>query len=625
MRSVSGLCGVVHFSDTPVPTDSLARMTGTTRYRGYAITRTGTHAHLAAQTHHSDPSLHPDSHHHLTITASARIDNRDDLIAQLRHDLPTATPTDGHLLLAAHRRWGPSTPTHLIGDYAYAIYDDVRRTLYAARDPMGMRPLYYHATPTSIAFGSEIQQILALPHVPAELHAPAVVRYLSGDFSNAYETMYRGVVALPAGHALVASPAGVTVSRFWQPDFEHEERYPNEQDYAERLRELFLRAVRDRLRTPGPHGLLLSGGVDSTSIASAVGWLSEQGTIDASMHTFSWAFDELRECDERHLSSIVVQRYGFAAHDVQAEPNGPFARYPAHGPHRDEPHVGGFQPLFDVALADAAARGITHVWSGDRGDVILGRSWPSYLALVRQRRWRELLADTREHAALTGEPVAGVLWRHAGRRWLADVVRNGWRRRTHGARGRPDDAVPPWLRAEMVEATSTSTDAHAPRPRDDARVHPARVARADMIVSGQQSHVAVWGERTHALHGLGFVDPWSDLRLAEYVIAIPQSVMNRPPGPYKRLAREALRGVMPEALRRSASKVLPTPLFVRGLRHTSRAVVEELLHEPQSEHRSYVDGAALREAYETFVAGGDLRNDFWFALTFEAWLRRHWT
>jgi hypothetical protein len=102
---------------------------------------------------------------HTTIIASARIDNRDDLLPHLQPHLQSPHPTDTELILAAHHHWGDDAPHHLIGDYAYLIHDTHRRTLHAARDPMGMRPLYYHHTKKRTLLASEATQILSAPGV----------------------------------------------------------------------------------------------------------------------------------------------------------------------------------------------------------------------------------------------------------------------------------------------------------------------------------------------------------------------------------------------------------------------------------------------------------------------------
>jgi asparagine synthase (glutamine-hydrolysing) len=622
---MSGLCGVVRFDHEPIPPDTLKRMTQAAPHRGPATTHTHHHAHLAHHTHHPHDPPQPLTHHHLTLIASARIDNHDDLLPHLQPHLTTPHPTDAQLILAAHHHWGHDAPHHLIGDYAYALYDHHHHTLLAARDPMGMRPLYYHHTPHRTAIASEINQLLQLPDVSAEPSEAQIARYLIGEFGPADETFYRGVRSLPAAHALIVDADGVRVRRFWQVDPERRERYPREEDYAERFRELFLRSVHDRLRPPGTHGLMLSGGVDSGSIASALGWLSERDQRVGPLHAYSWAFDTLRECDERHLSDHVVRRYGFRARDVDAERVGPLRTYPRHGPHRDEPFIGAFQSVLETGLEMARDDGVTHLWSGDRGDLINGAWTLDYRVLLRSGRLRELVFELREQASIPGESWLGVLARDVVGPTVGSVARRLRPRERTPQGAHRDPRRPPWLSGELLQRTGVDPGSRHDATPPERLQGLARRTRYELVFVPLHMRGMVWSERTNAAHGIGFVDPWSDRRLAEYVISIPQQVLNRPREVGKRLVREAMHGIMPEALRENAAKIVPTPLYLRALRSDAASVVRTLLTDMQAERHGYVDGPAIRAHYDEFAAGGRDHPAFWWALTLEMWLQRYWS
>jgi asparagine synthase (glutamine-hydrolysing) len=619
---VSGLCAVVHHDDTPIHPTTLPRMTEAAPHRGPATTHTTPHAHLAHHTHHYE---RPHTQGHTTIIASARIDNRDDLLPHLRPHLAGPHPTDAELILAAHHHWGDDAPQHLIGDYAYLIHDAHRRTLHAARDAMGMRPLYYHHTPRRTLLASEIQQLLAAGDVAAEIHEPAVARYLIGEFGVPDETFYRGVRSLPAGHALEADARGVRTRRFWDVDPARRERFAREEDYAERFRGLFLRAVQDRLRGDEPVGLFLSGGVDSGSIASAAGWLREQGRVSAPMHAYPWAFDTLTQCDERHLSDLVVKRYALPVHEVAAEASAPLARYPNHGPHRDEPYVGAYQALLENGLAAARDDGMRSMWSGDRGDLVAGAWTLDYLRLLRSRRWNDLAYEMRDQLGLPGERWHRVVATHLLLPAARAVARRVLQRRSGRAAPRAGHREPPWLRHDLMARSGVDPDVErAPEPPAALEGH-ARRTRYGLVFIPMHMRGMIWSERTNAAFGLGFVDPWSDRRLIEYVLSIPQAVINRPGELRKRLARAAMRGIMPEELRQNAAKIVPSPLFDQALRRTGVDTVRTLLTDMEAERRGYLDGDALRAHYEGVVAGGGAHVTLWWALTLEMWLRRWWT
>ncbi len=134
----------------------------------------------------------------------------------------------------------------------------------------------------------------------------------------------------------------------------------------------------------------------------------------------------------------------------------------------------------------------------------------------------------------------------------------------------------------------------------------------------------VWSERTYARFGQGFADPWSDRRLAVFVLAIPQQVLDRPDRTDKRLVREAMRGIMPEPVRRATAKIYPSPLYERAIRHDAATTIAELIADTQVEARGFVDGAELRAHYDAVRTEGRRDGALWPTLSLEMWLRSHW-
>ncbi len=588
---MSGVAMVVPWDDRPTP--PLERMTQAAPHRGQPTTHT---------------------HHHLTITASARIDNRHELLPQLQPHLTTPHPTDTQLILAAYLTWGTHTPQHLLGDYAYAIHDTHQHTLHAARDPMGMRPLYYHHTPHRTAIASEIQQILALPDVPAELDDAALARQLAGDDGDPSTTCYLGISALHPGHRLDVDARGARTQPFWQPDPQREIRHPHEDDYAHHLRDLFLQAVRDRLRPPGPHGLLLSGGVDSGSIAAAAGWAWRRGEVEAPVRTYSWSFEELPEHDERGVSSLITSLYGLPAIAVPADDAWSLAGFPAHGPTRDDPHLDPIQPLVDRSLRTAAADGVRTLFSGDHGDPVIGDMGFDYRGALRARRWDRIASELRGEARSSG----ASLFRTAARHFVGPTLRR--LRAPQRVRREAARLVPGFLAADFVHRTSVRDVIAADIARWSGSGS-ARDVRAGWITRPKGVFDPVAQERRRALFGLAFADPWADLRVIEYVLAIPPWRLQRA-GVSKHLVRAAMRPLAPTAVdqwRHGDQQ----GLIQRGMRERARGTVLELVERPRLAALGLVDEAALRSAAETFIEGRHQSFTVWLALSMEIWLRAY--
>jgi asparagine synthase (glutamine-hydrolysing) len=149
----------------------------------------------------------------LAITADARLDNRAELIQALRMDeRPAHELADAALLLAAYAKWGERCVDHLLGDFAFAVWDGRTRELFCVRDHLGVRPFYYHATPARFACASEIKALLSLPDVTRTVDDGRVAEFLALLESEGKDaTCFQEIRRLPPGHWLRVTPDALTV------------------------------------------------------------------------------------------------------------------------------------------------------------------------------------------------------------------------------------------------------------------------------------------------------------------------------------------------------------------------------------------------------------------------------
>ncbi len=567
-----------------------------------------------------DTSLAAEKKTELVAIGDLRIDNRKELSAALGID-PGAT--DIRILLTAYRAWGDDCPARLLGDFAFAVWDGARRRLLLARDAMGMRPLFYAVQPGRILIASEIEQLLEAGVEP-RLAQEVLAAFLTGLMPAGGSTFYRGVDELPPGMTLVATAEGHSLTTHWQPDPSSEIRYKDEWDYAEHLREIFRESVSCRLHTDAPVGILLSGGLDSGAAASTAAQLIQTGESNApELRPYSWAFEEFPQCDERHISRFIVEHYGLDATDVSIKGAWPLDEYPAHGPHRDEPRVFAYQPLIERSLRIARDDGVRIMLSGDRGDLTMGGWSLDYVALLADHQWSVLRDEVHRHRKATGESMgailSGYLLRPAWRRMRARGLMHTVRRVTKPDRFTTTIEAPPWL-AVGISDTEHKLEAQQPSTMPTW----SQQQRFDWIFDDFQMRGMLWSERTYARHGVVFADPWSDRRIAEFALSVPQQILNRPGEVDKRLVREAMAGVMPEPAREQAAKILPTPLFDAALRGPGQAAAWDLLQARNLEALGLVDSARLQASYEGFLGGEKSHHDLWWPMTAEWWLRSYW-
>ena len=204
-----------------------------------------------------------------SLTYNGEIYNYKDLFEELEAKGERfRTKTDTEVLMKAFIVWGPSCLEKLNGMFAFAIWDDLEKTLFAARDRVGLKPFNYAQVGDSFVFGSEIKAILASGLVEAELDPQGFDQFLSFLWPVPPHTMFKGVYQLPPGHFLEWKNGTLKVTEYWDLDYGVEESSGNEREWAQRVASTLERVTRMEMVADVPLGAFLSGGVDSSSIVA---------------------------------------------------------------------------------------------------------------------------------------------------------------------------------------------------------------------------------------------------------------------------------------------------------------------------------------------------------------------
>lgn len=212
----------------------------------------------------------------LVLVSDARIDNRAELMVDLAagspsHAMPIGADDlpDSALLLCAYERWGLECVGHLVGVFAFAIWDAKTRKLFAARSPIVAPTLMYHVTPLTFAFATAPSGLHSLPFIPRALNEERIANMLAqmGGLHPS-STLYDRISRLPTGFCLTADGDGVKTRCYWRPDLNHEIRFARDEEYVDAFHDLFTRVVGDHLRSATPVAVQMSGGLDSSSIAA---------------------------------------------------------------------------------------------------------------------------------------------------------------------------------------------------------------------------------------------------------------------------------------------------------------------------------------------------------------------
>jgi asparagine synthase (glutamine-hydrolysing) len=214
----------------------------------------------------------------LVVTYNGEIYNYVELTRELRergHVFRTRSDTE--VLLRAYAEWGLDFVSHFNGMFAFALWDPTRRRLVLGRDRLGVKPLFFADTSEGVVFASEMKALVGVPGLDLSLHLGALAEYLMLGYVVHPRSMISGIQKLAAGELRVYQPGRApSTHRYWKHRFEPDERR-GASETQRRLRDLFDDSVKLRLRSDVPVGVLLSGGVDSTAIASTVAAVRDDG------------------------------------------------------------------------------------------------------------------------------------------------------------------------------------------------------------------------------------------------------------------------------------------------------------------------------------------------------------
>lgn len=304
----------------------------------------------------------------LTIIFNGAIYNylelRQTLIAR---GYPIHSHSDTEVLLYAYREWGEKCLDHLLGMFAFAIWDQRHRRLFCARDRIGIKPFYYYFTPQQFIFGSEIKAILASGAVKANTNPQALKDYLTFQFCADEKTLFQHIVKLLPGHYLTVDlndPLQLQVKQYWDLQYEIDHDH-NEAWFIDNLNELVQNAIQHHLRADVPVGAHLSGGLDSSVVvAHAAHYLK-----NTSLSTFTGAFAEGPAFDETHYAKQVAQHVGAKYHEITIPAQEFSTVLPKLIYLMDEPVAGpGLIPQYYVS--QLAAKQVKVVLGGQGGDEI---------------------------------------------------------------------------------------------------------------------------------------------------------------------------------------------------------------------------------------------------------------
>jgi asparagine synthase (glutamine-hydrolysing) len=542
------------------------------------------------------------------IAFDGRIDNRADLLRELAPRERDGEITDAGLVLAAYGAWGDACVDRLIGDFAFVIVDHRARTVYCARDIIGVRPLFFAVTPRAFCFASELRPLLAaLPDTPP-LDQEYVADFVADDLVVTARTPYQGISRLLAAHTLSVRFGNVTTRRYWSLPAAPGHAEGNERDHQEKFLALLTEGVRCRLRAVGPVCAELSGGLDSNTIVSLSADML--GPRRAALCPVSVIYNEASHVNELPWTAFTLTKYALVPRYVDGDAHHPLKQMEEGAAFWDEPNclIPSFALLRSIDdTVTAAGSQVLLSGLGAESVVMDPAAPPIHLADMLQslelsRLWRELL----RWQSARKVPLANLFVHNCLRPLFQSIVRG---RRRLLAR-----SMPPWIERTYAQRWDILGRARQSRSECQHR-RPADRWQAEMFVS------LAGALQPHAAHRPFEVRyPFLHRPLMEYVATLPWTE-RLDPSLSKPLLRRSLKSVLPEEIRTRTDKTSFDQSFFLSA-SKKRRQLDELLEAPLVTQLGIVNRDALAEALNLARCGHSRDTPRLLScIALEAWLR----
>lgn len=523
------------------------------------------------------------------------------------------TQSDTESILHAYEEWGDDCVSHLEGMFAFAIWDRPRRRLFAARDHVGIKPLYWTRAGERVLLASEIKSLFAFDGVQRRADPAAVVEHITLRYSAAPRTLFAGIQKLPAGHTLTLDASGERLAPWWRASYEPKWTLRTDEVNRE-LEQRVTAAVRSHLMSDVPVGALLSGGVDSSIVVALA-----SRELSGPLRTYCVGFESEGEYSESHHARRVAEHCGTAHEDLVVSAATMREAIPRLVWHQDEP-LSEPAAIPAYLICALARKSVTVVLTGEGGDELFA-GYPKYMAdpyvsaLARMPRWvRAPLLEGLLPRLPFGLRRLQVAGRSAGfpdeaerlASWFAGFVGEEQRRvlgpwlQPHAAQG-----VEPFRRALQHSAAVSSMD---------------RMLDADLMTWLPDDLLAKMDKMSMAASVEARV-PLLDRPLVEWAMRLPTSFKVRRSEP-KALLKDLARRLVPREVvdRPKVGFTVPLSPWFRG---PLKPMLQEVLLDRRCLERGHLAAPVVRQLVSDHIERRrDHSRELWTLLSLELWFQR---
>lgn len=495
------------------------------------------------------------------LVCDGRLDNRYELIATLGvNSLEAKQIPDSAFILKAYEKWGCDCALYLVGEYSFALWDDRTKHLLLTCSPLGGRPLFYFKNSDFFAFSTAPQGLFKLPFIPRRLNLERIADYLTWVPKEPGSSFFESISFLRSGYSLKISRDNVRMKQFWNFDLQRELRYAKDADYVDAFNELFGTVVSDQMRSMTPIGVMMSGGLDSCSVAAtAAQLLSKDGKRLA---TFT-------EVPRPGFDGLIPPNYYADETTLVQEMSRLYDNLDVNLVNTDgRTYLENLHNFFDVAylpfrnasnrvwyesiLKTARQQGIRVMLTGGQGNLTISRNGDGLLPqLIRTGKWHKAFGEA---AALCRNHGTGSIMRTILSQGVVPLLPNHLWHSINRLRGRGKSSVGnlPWsghsaILPSFAEAQRVHLRAQLKGHDFTSRLRAdLRKSCAEMLPGLTEGNNGI-AFTYQAMYGMDLRDPTADRRIVEFCLSLPEEQYLKD-GVSRRLIRRAMSDKLPSAI-----------------------------------------------------------------------------
>ncbi|MDI6644199.1 MAG: lasso peptide isopeptide bond-forming cyclase [Methanobacteriaceae archaeon] len=548
----------------------------------------------------------------LVITADARIDNRKELAEKL--DLEDKEDvSDSYFILKAYQKWGEKCPEYLLGDFAFAIWDENEEQLFCARDHMGVKPFYYYLDDDMFVFGTEINALL-FKYPICKLNELKLAFFIMFNTHDKKMTFYENILKIEPAHCLLVNKT-IKINKYWELDPNIQIIMNSKEDYFKEFRKIFSESIKCRMRCAFPLGFELSGGLDSSSVVCMAKKIYDENNFNNNIETFSYVFDEFPEVDERYYINKIIEKTCITSNFLIGDRISPLNEINDILKNQEQPFYTPNLSIIWNLYKIMNNKNIRVLLGGNGGDEIISHGTYYFKYLARSFQWKKFLLEVYKHSKIFEKSFINLIISNLFLQFVPQVIKNIIR-----LYKKPNIFSQNGL---FILNSKFSVKLGGKRFLNDLKWKPfenARTSRKNHYLSIIADQYVL--EMLDKLSSNFLIEPrypYYDKRIVEYCYSVPEDIKFHD-GWNRLLLRKSMTNILPPEIQWRRKKTNFSPVYERNLL-IEKEIIEDIFKNENNFINQYFDLEVLKEIYYKFTSGYDSENFFaiWISVLINIW------